>query len=247
MNRGIYATATGMTGLQRQLDVITHNLANANTVGYKQENIAFDEAMLTTLYANGGEGQSIGTLGAGPTEQVGFLDLRSGNLQTTGNPLDVAILDSDGEIGMFAIQTDQGVRYTRNGSFTLSKEGLLATPDGHPVLDDTGRTIEIPAGRVEIQADGTIQSIEGTVGTDIAKIGLFRGTWVRQPNGLYNTDQAEPLAEFELVSGSLETSNVNPVESMIQLIKLNRSFEMAQRQTQQQDELMQRLMQALDH
>lgn len=235
-----------MTGLQRQLDVITHNLANANTIGYKQESIAFDEAMLTTLYANGGEGRPIGTIGAGPTEQVAYLDLRSGSLQTTGNPLDIAILDSDGEVGMFAVQTAQGIRYTRNGSFTVSKDGLLTTLSGDPVLDDRGGTISIPSGRIEVQSDGTIQTFEGELALDVARLGVYRGTWVRQPNGYYATDQADALDDFEVVSGSLESSNVNPVESMIQLVKLNRSFEMAQRQTQQQDELMQRLLQVLE-
>src|SRR5262249_15497286 len=153
------------------------------------------------------------------------VDLSVGDLTATGNELDVAI---NGQ-GFFAIQTPSGVRYTRNGSFSLDAGGQLVTKDGMPVLNSSGATINVWRGKVAI-GDSGIVSVDGAeVATlkvvsfnDPAKIqkeGLYRFNWNGSPDGIQ--DVAEPHVE----SGTLERSNVNAMDEMVHLMSAYREFE----------------------
>ena len=238
MNRGIYATATGMMAAQTQLDVITNNLANASTTGFKRDGVAFAEGLEREMRANGGLGAVLGSLGSGAVQSGQFTDFEQGVLNPTGNPLDVAI---QGAKGLFAVQTPQGVRYTRDGSFSLNQDRELVTHQGYPVLDDSLRPITLPSGKPLIQDDGTVQ----VDNQDSGKIGIFDGSFTKTGDNLYESLDAKALDEPQLKAGHLEGSNVNAVESMVQMITLNRAFELAQRSIQQQDDLTQRLIQSL--
>jgi flagellar hook-basal body protein len=121
MQRGVYSAGAAMLNAQAQLDVIAQNLANASTTGFKRDGIAFNEALMRTMADFGGNGRNLGEMGAVQAMNVKYTDMEQGTLQVTGNPLDVAIQEE----GMFAVQTDQGVRYTRAGSFTLDNTGRL--------------------------------------------------------------------------------------------------------------------------
>ncbi len=238
MNRGIYATATGMMACQTQLDVITHNLANASTTGFKRDGVAFSERFERQLRANAGFGPAIGSLGSGATLESRFTDFEPGALKPTGNPLDIAI---QGPKGVFAVQTPQGVRYTRDGSFRLSESGEIVNQMGHPVLDNRGRTIDVQNGKVLIQDDGTVLVDNAEAG----QIAIYDGALTKVGDNLYESTDAKAIDDVLMKAGHLESSNVNAIEAMTGMITLNRVFELSQKSIQQQDELMQRLIQSL--
>jgi flagellar basal-body rod protein FlgF len=237
MNRGIYATATGMLATQRALDAIANNLANASTTGFKRDGLAFGEAYERELRANGGEGPRIGRLGSGVAEIASYTDFEPGPIAQTGNPLDVAI---EGQ-GLFAVATPSGIRYTRDGSFRLDEQGQLVTREGHPVLDDAGSPIQLGEGKVRIDASGEI-SVDGR---HAGRLGLYGGRFAKAGPTLFAGGDAVPKDATTVVQGALEGSNVNAVGSMIDLIQSGRAFELAQRSIQQQDELTQKLIQSL--
>ncbi len=235
MNRGIYATATGMLAAQRAMDVVANNLANASTNGFKRDAIAFNDAMVQ--YLSGPNGV-IGTLGSGAVEQAQYTVFHTGPISATGNPLDVAL---NSEAGAFAVQTQQGIRYTRDGSFGIDEQGLLVDGSGNPVLDERQNPIQMPEGSVRIKPDGEVLVDEKPVGV----LGVFEGRFVKQGDNLFVGFDIAATAEREIVWKSLEGSNVNPVAAMSEMITLNRAFEMAQRSIQQQDDLTQKLIQSL--
>jgi flagellar basal-body rod protein FlgG len=182
--------------------------------------------------------KNIGSLGSGASVQSVFTDLSSGSMEETGNPLDLAVL---GEKGMFAVQMPGGIRYTRDGAFAVNANRQLVTKDGYPVLDDQNRPITLDQGTISIQSDGTIQ-IDGEAK---GKIGLFEATGLSKDGGnRFTATSAQPILGT-IKSGAIETSNVNAVDAMVQMIQLSRLFEMSQRSIISQDELSQRLIQSL--
>ncbi len=240
MNRGIYASTTGMLASQRYLDVLSNNLANSSTNGFKQDGLAFNDAMIKEMRANGGAGISLGTLGTGATEKSAGTDFSQGNVQSTGNPLDFAI---NGAAGMFAVQTPTGTQYTRDGAFAVT-DGQLTTKDGKPILDDRGSTIAVDASKqIKLGEDGTV-----TVGGVAAgKLGLYQGKFLKEGGNLYSSPDATLMdpGVSSVVQGSIEGSNVNSIQSMVEIIRLGRSYEMSQKSIQSQDELTQKLIQSL--
>jgi flagellar basal-body rod protein FlgF len=192
------------------VDVITNNLANANTTGFKRD---FGHILQNET------GFDAGTK----------VDLSPGDLVTTGNELDVALNGP----GFFAIQTPNGVRYTRNGSFNLDAKGELVTKDGMAVLNSSGSTINVGRGKVAIQ-DGGIVTVDGneiatlkivnfTDPQKLQKEGLSRLIWTGAPDGV------QDAPDIHLKSGALERSNVNAIDEMIHLMSAYREFEAVQR------------------
>lgn len=246
MNRGVYSAAIGMLASMTRLDVVAQNLANVGTSGYKRDGITFAERLAKQLRASGGAGDPIGTLGAGSSPVSTYTDFTQGAIQNTGNPLDVAIL---GDEGMFATAGPNGsTLYTRAGSFTRLATGELATSTGAPVLDEQGQTILLPAGEVEIDAEGFVLAD----GAPVARLGLVTGTFRKSPGGgaTFTSNDAvsawsanrEPIS---LQPRAVEGANVNPVAEMVDMIALNRSFELAQRMATSQDEASSRLIQGI--
>ncbi len=238
MNRGIYSASSAMLSAQRKLDIVSNNMANINTTGYKRDEIAFAQTLELTLRANGGFGQEIGTMAFGSPDAKQFTKFDAGQLIQTGNALDVAI---EGQEGMFAIDTPNGVQFNRNGSFQLSPDGQLINQDGYPVLDMNQQPIQIPQGEFTIESDGTIQSDGRAVG----RIGIFSGTFTKVGGGYLASQNAEHMPDVDVRWKSIEASNVNSVESMVEMIQLQRHFDIAQRSILQQDELTQKLISSL--
>jgi flagellar basal-body rod protein FlgF len=238
MNRGIYSTATGMVAAQRWMDVTANNLANASTNGFKRDGLVFNDAMERELAASGGFGTRLGSLGVGATPQGEYTVFEGGPVTATGNPLDMAI---EGDKGMFAVRTPGGVRYTRDGSFSLNANRELVTKNGHQVLDERLEPITLPAGKLDVSNEGAL-SIDGkAAGT----IGIFEGTFTKEGDNLYSAVSAKKAESGGVRTHAIEGSNVNAVEAMISMITLSRSFELAQKSITQQDELTQRLIQSL--
>ena len=156
MIRGIYTAAAGLATAQLRLGVVSNNIANMQTAGYKQDRLPDDVTKSIDLqrYATSPNGQGVGSITLGPGVGLSQLDLSAGPMQETSNPLDLAI----GGSGFFATQAPDGtVRYTRDGGFHQDVDGSLRARDGSSVLDSNGQPITLPPNSaIAVAADGTI-------------------------------------------------------------------------------------------
>ena len=243
MNRGIEAVATSMKNSEQWLDVVSNNLANVSTNGFKRDGLTF-QATLQQVSANGGVGNSVGTISSGtvianPFSTAGEL----GPMTPTGNPLDVAIKTPG---AMFAVKDANGqISYTRDGAFSVDAERNLVTQSNMKVLDDNKNPIQLPIGQISISPTGAITAVANGVTTAVGKLGAYTGSFLKSGSNLY----ADPtgaastaVANPEFAAGALEGSNVNPVEAMLDLIKIGRSYELQQKSITQQDQLTQKLV-----
>ncbi len=216
------------------ISTISNNLANASTTGFKKDTLVFNEALERQLNLGSGE---YGSLGAGPAPYGTYSVWENGAMLTTGNPLDIAV---GNRTGAFKVRTEKGEFYTRNGALSMSSRGTLVTSTGAEVLDRTGSTITIPRGQVVISPQGHISVND----QEIAQIGLYEGDFTKIGDGLFTgttIKEIDPL-DVNIQQGFIEQSNVNVVEEMIAMIKLNRAFELAQKSAQSEDESTQRLI-----
>ncbi|MFI5385211.1 MAG: flagellar hook-basal body protein [Fimbriimonadales bacterium] len=236
MNRGLYTAATGMSAMQRMLDVTANNLANASTNGFKSDGLIFKDAFEANLNNNG---QPIGQLSYGVMASGGFTNFQVGSISQTGNPLDVAITDPK---GAFKVQTPGGQDYfTRDGAFRLNDQKQLVDNSGDLVLDSSSNPITLDGQTINIKQNGDID----VDGQTVATLGVFAGTFEKLGQNQFKSNDAKPVDSITVQSRAIEGSNVNPVEAMIQMITLSRSFDMAQKAVQQHDQLTQRLIQSL--
>lgn len=239
MIRGIYTAAAGLATAQLRLGVVSNNIANASTPGYKQDQLPDEVGKAIDLqrFAVNPQGQPVGSITLGPQVGVSQLDLRGGPIQETANPLDLAIAGS----GYFATQaTDGTTRYTRDGGFHADVDGSLRARDGSAVLDTSGQPIQLPTGAdISVAADGTVQAdgnqvaqlqvVDFTAGAQLNKIG----------NGMFTAPAGvSPQAAngIQLYQGYLEGSNVDMSESMVATMNLVRAYESNQKLLQMQDE-----------
>ncbi|MEX0760718.1 MAG: flagellar hook-basal body complex protein [Tistlia sp.] len=231
MENPSYITLSRQTVLRRQMDVLANNLANMSTPAFKAE------ALMVIEHES-----PISTQGPRGMRNVSFVkdlatvrDLSEGALVHTDNPLDVAISGD----GYFAIETDDGERYTRKGSFMLDGEGRLVTTAGQPVLDDRSRPIVVPpgSGEIEIAQDGTIPARDPLLPGQNVVLGRFKVvafeneyTLKREANGLNRPGAGadpEPVAAPTVFQGMIEKSNVNGIVEMTRLIETVRNFQSA--------------------
>lgn len=198
---------------EKKFEIISNHLANADTNGFKGDILTFDEMLRAKL----------------------TLDLTQGDIKATGNNLDLALADE----GFFKIQTSQGFRYTRNGSFSLNGENLLVTQSGDPVLGEDG-PITIDGTDIRINEDGEVLS-DGEIAGKL-KIVTFRDMAKLQKDGsslfLY---QGMPLDEtvpptISVRQGALERANVSTVVEMTKMIETMRLYEAFQKVIQSCDE-----------
>ncbi|MBZ5628028.1 MAG: flagellar basal-body rod protein FlgF [Acidobacteriia bacterium] len=223
MDSGYYAACAGLIARTDALDVAANNLANINTTAYKGQREHF-----RSLVAGAAERsrnpltRAVNDFGVVGGTRVDFLP---GNLERTGNDLDLGIEGS----AFFSVQTKNGIRYTRDGHFSISSTGELVTAGGDAVLGDAGK-INLPAGPVSISSDGTISSS----GAVVAKLKLveFPNNDLIAEGASYFTappDSAKPAKNSAARQGVVEASNVNPVAASVGLIMLQRNAEMLQR------------------
>jgi flagellar basal-body rod protein FlgF len=229
VDSGFYAACAGLRSQSEALEVAGHNLANLNTTGFRGQQTTF-QSLVATSRPTVPNLLNLATNNFGVLEGT-HLDMTAGNLEKTGNPLDVGIEGS----GFFAIQTARGTRFTRNGSFQVSSAGQLVTSVGSLVLSDfklkEKGAISIPAGVVTIAPDGTL-SVNGAVAGNIQMVDFPAGTALTSEGGSLLAapeGSAQPTAQSQLKQGSLESSNVNSVASVVTLISVQRQAEMLQR------------------
>lgn len=248
MVRGLYTAWSGMVNEQKRLDVISNNMANSNTIGYKKQNVtsqSFDDEFAVRINDNNRDTTSkypIGYMNLGVKIGETYHDFSQGSLRETGNTYDLA-LSGD---GFFTIQTTnkQGVtttKYTRDGSFTVNTEGYLVTKDGDYVLDTNGERIQIPgaqtAQNVAIDQNGNIL-VDGqqTATLGIAAFENPQALLLYGENMYDATDAAGLQASTATVNqGYLEMSNTNVIEEMVDMITITRAYEAGQKMVQTVD------------
>ena len=224
MGSGYYAACAGLAARSQALDVAASNLANAGTAGYRAEWDYFRSALLGPNAADSQLDETVNNFGVLGGSR---LDLGQGALTPTGNPLDLAI---EGD-GFFAIQTKQGVRYTRDGEFERAQDGTLATQAGEPVLDAKEQPIRLPAGETGVGADGAV-SVNGAIAGRIGIFSLGSGDALTAEGGNRYAAAAgtKPAAGTGTIrEGALEASNQNAVEGSLQLVLMQRQAEMMQK------------------
>lgn len=224
MDRLIYTAMTGAKHILEQQATTSHNLANATTTGFRAQLDSFRAVPVV------GEGLPTRTFVVDAT--VGY-DFRAGSIQQTGRDLDVAVQGD----GWIAVERPDGSEaYTRHGSLRLNENGVLQTQSGLNVMGDGGPITIPPDVAVSIAKDGTVSTIDQTstppVVTALARIKLVNPpseTLVRGGDGLFSVNDGNPAdadANVALLGGALEGSNVNVVDSMVNMISLARQFEM---------------------
>jgi flagellar basal-body rod protein FlgF len=245
--RGIYTSASGMLAEQKRLDVIANNLANVSTTGYKRETTvsqSFPDLLISRIHDPAGP-QPVGRLNIGTFVANTATRLTTGSLRPTGNPLDVAIAGD----GFFAVNTLQGVRYTRQGSFVQNAQGTLVTQEGYEVLVG-GNPVTAEAGALTIGSGGEVTANGNLLGqltvVTSLQLGAMRkeggNLWVQAGVGGNSAlvSPAEANGRFELKVGFLEASNVEAVTEMVEMMTVMRSFEANQKALQAQDETLQK-------
>ena len=218
MSGGAYSAMSGMQARIAELDRIASDLANVSTAGYKTERTATFAAERDFAAALA----SAVDVAAGGTRT----DHTPGAITSTGRTLDVAI---DGD-GYFAIETPQGVRYTRSGNFTRRADRTLSTVDGEPVLDTQNRRIRLAQGTLEIDPAGSI-SIDGAAAGKIQLWQIDEKDLVRETGSRFRPAAGvKPRPSTSLVvPGALEGANVSMISRMATLTEVTRSFEALQR------------------
>jgi flagellar basal-body rod protein FlgF len=221
LDSGLYAACAGLIARTDSLDLIANNLANVSTAGFRGNLGSFASVMVASGQHQPGsvlneDANSFGVMGSTR------LDLTEGSLTTTGNPMDFAIQGP----GYFAVQTSTGPKYTRNGAFRVSAQGQLVTQSGEAVLGTAG-VVRLVPGQTSISKDGTISS-GGTIVGRLKVVEFAAGSNVRSAgNGYYSVPvaQVQAATQSTVNQGMLESSNVNPVASVVSLIDAQRSAE----------------------
>ena len=264
MVRSLWTAASGMIAQQNNVDNISNNISNVNTVGYKKQTTQFQSLLYAKLQTkttdnNGDPKPVIGQVGSGVKVSGIVSQFTQGALTETGNQFDLAI---EGD-GFFVVQMANGeIGYTRNGSFgmNVSAEGItLANASGCPVLDMNGEAITVPStwstSQIEFDEEGYLLYPDET-GTKVRtgiQVGLVQfnnpagleklsGSIMREsPNSgeprWESTDTA--LKDSKVISGYLEASNVQTVDEIVNLIVAQRAYEMNSKTIQAADEMLQ--------
>ena len=262
MIRGLFTGASGMRAQEHRLDALSNNLANVDLNGYKRDTSvhkAFPELMIRRFEDNGvfrfplgsvDTAPVVGKLGTGVEYNESYTIFEQGSLKVTENTFDLALEDE----GFFTVDTPQGIRYTRNGSFWLGKEQIMETKDGFPVVGENG-IIRITEDHISIDKLGRVwqqESIEADPElVDTIKIVGFARTRFLQKQGTSfwtENEHSGPARDLEgldrpgVLQGFLEGSNVNPVTEMVNLIEVNRAYEANQKVISTHDSLLNRLI-----
>ncbi len=219
MERGLYIAASGMLAEMVRQDQIANDLANASTPGYKADRTS-QRSFGQLLLANSLTGRPVGSLGLGVQIGRTVTDLSPAPLRETGEALDFAIEGT----GFFAVQTAQGIRYTRNGQFSVSARGTLVTSLGDEVLGQGGAPIRVGAGgKVNPRSIGVFE----VPGARKVGDGMFAGTAAGRGAGTVR-------------AGALEGSGVDAARAMVDMIASFRAFESGQRVIRTIDETLEK-------
>ena len=216
MYKGIYIAASGAVLMQTQLEMISQNLANANTAGYKKDTLAFKDYLLPAAAGAGPDGRDMSDYSGSKT------DMSNGTSVKTGNSLDIS-LEGDGFIAL------DGNRYTRRGDFKKSGDGYLTTHDGIKVMG-TGGPISLPEDSTEISIDleGKVSAMQpgNPLPTEIDTIKIVNfgpdAAPTKAGDGMYTFSGEGTPSTATVKQGYVETSNVDPIKEMVRMIETMR-------------------------
>ena len=257
----LWVAKTGLEAQQTRMSVVSQNLANVNTTGYKRQRVMFEDLLYQTVVQSGAltsqqtEAPTGLNIGTGVRVVATDRQFSQGNLVQTSNPLDVAI---NGR-GFFEILLPDGTQaYTRDGTFQVNADGQLVTSSGYAV--QPAITIPQGASAITIGRDGVVSAVPPGQ-SDAIQVGTFQLTDFVNPAGLTPRGQnlyAETAASGppqpgspglnglgSLAQGSLETSNVNVVEELVSMIETQRAYEMNSRAIETADQMLQHLTNSL--
>lgn len=270
MFRGFYTVASGMVAQQRRTELLTNNMANANTPGFKADQSvvrSFPDMLLsrignTNLPVQKNLGlkttKTVGAVNTGVYMQETIPLFSQGQIRETELPTDIALIDgvlpTDPESGLagsifFRLENGQGQElYTRNGNLTLDADGYLVNPQGYYVLSENGQRIQLQNDDFSVLSDGRIMQ----EGAEVARLGISFAAnpdlLVKQDNGLFSTNGNGTLpsaytsqgVSFSMQQGYLEGSNVDPSKTMTEMLTAYRAFEANQKILQAYDRSMEK-------
>lgn len=236
MIKGIYISGVGMMPNKLKIEVIANNLANISTTGFKKDNIFVRILKSATFDINQNGGNELSGLYV--TEYTSF---DQGNLRNTGNPLDLAINGN----GFFVVQSPGGLRYTRNGNFTITSDGKIINSNGYALVGSGGE-IRLPAVSEVKNLDIKITR-NGEIYVGDKFIDKIRIVWFNDLTGLKkdsatsfilsdDMDGIDLTEGYEIYQGFLEDSNVNVIEEMVRMIEASRVYESNYKAVQHQDD-----------
>ena len=227
MNSGLYTAFSGMQAQLDALEILANNLANVNTTAFKEQN-----SFITLLNKSVESTEESGALARTVNQSVmtrAATNMMEGSLAATQRDLDIAIEGN----GFLAVQTPNGIRYTRNGNLQLGNNFVLSTSEGFPVLGtDKNRPITLGPGMVQINKDGEVSLDGERMGR--LKVVTFEDLSLlkKEGNSLFigpGDSSAEKTSNAKIKAGFLEQSNVNPVASIVKMVGVLRHFEAIQK------------------
>ena len=224
LTQAMYAASSGALGTQMRLDVISNNLANVNTPGFKQDKLNFRVPVEK-------DGNSFTDHLQGPSSPIpsgARTDFSQGLLRQTNNAMDLAL---DGN-GFFCVQAPGGTYYTRNGSFTMNANGVLATREGFPVLGNGGE-IKIDGSDIHVDDEGNV-SVDGNELDSLKVVEISQpGLLEKMGSTLFAIGESgiteQEAGGFEVRQGFVESSNVNSIKMMTEMIDVSRCYESYQK------------------
>ena len=243
MVKGLFTAYTGMINEQHRMDVLTNNLANASTVGYKKEGAtsqAFDEVLAFKIKdtTDPGKVKPLGNISLGVKIGENYTDYSQGSLRETHNSYDMALAGN----GFFKVEFKNkagqtSTKYTRDGGFTLNKDGYLVTKDGDFVLGKNGRIQLNPLQNSVIDKTGNIFQNDRLVATlDIADFEDYNYLEKYGENYYQTVNGAkEKNGDYQVMTGYLEMSNIKVVSEMVEMISVSRAYETNQKLIQTYD------------
>lgn len=276
MVRGVYTGASGMIAQQERLDVVANNLANVDKPGFKRDTATFkafpemmaarteDDGVVIFPLGSTDIRPYVGRMGTGVEVNEVFTEWEQGSLRETGNQLDIALSDK----GFFTIETPNGERYTRNGSFLIDKDNYLVTKHGYKVMGENGY-IQIKTNNYVIDEDGRV-SVNKRYQNNDDFVQMTQNEWkdeeildtlkiVRFENERYLKKEGESFWVDTQISGPayiaqkgidrpkvlsrfLEMSNVNPINEMVRMIEVQRAYELNSKSIATHDTLIGRVV-----
>lgn len=244
MIRGLYAAATSMKVQMNKMDVISNNMSNANTTGFKKDVVvqtAFGEELTKRIDELGST--RIGSMSNGVGTSNVVTNFTQGSVKTADGDFNIAL---EGK-GFFCVETtdaegNTGEKYTRNGNLSLNNEGYLVTSDGLYVLDSNDQRIMADGGKFVIDGTGKMFVNDEEIGS-LKLVNFEDLNYVKKDgNDLYILKEGATETEFtgSVRQGFLESSNVNTVQEMINMISLSRNYEANQKVIQAHDSIMEK-------
>ena len=214
-----YVALSHQMALQRQMDIIAHNIANVNTSAFKSDAPLFEAFVIA----------------AGPNSKISFVrdfgtltDFATGPIEHTGNTFDVALQGP----GFFVIDTPQGRKYTRDGHFGIDGQGNLVSSHGDPILAEDGRPIlaDPALGPMTINGDGSV-AVGNRPPVRLAVVEFAKPQFLHRAGGGYytTTQEEQAVAQPRIVQATLEGSNVEPILELTRMIETTRAYEASQR------------------